>query len=81
MEKILIMTNIKLGIYRHYKGSLVEVVGIANHSETLERMVVYKKIEAHQGFPAGTLWVRPLKIFLENVKVDGKVMPRFEILK
>jgi len=65
------------GIFRHYKGSLVEVIGVANHSETMEKMVVYKKISAHRGYPAGTLWVRPLKMFLENVAVDGNEIPRF----
>lgn len=67
----------ELGKYQHYKGSLVEVIGIANHSETLEKMVVYKKIEAHKGYPAGTIWVRPLDMFLENVIVDGQEVPRF----
>lgn len=66
-----------LGKYQHYKGSLVEVIGVANHSETLEKMVVYKKLEAHNGYPAGTLWVRPLAMFFENVEVDGKQVPRF----
>lgn len=71
----------QLGKYRHYKGSLVEVIGVANHSETLEQMAVYKKIEPHNGYPAGTLWVRPLKMFLENVIVGGKEMPRFTSIK
>lgn len=70
-------TAFPLDKYKHYKGSLVEVIGVANHSETLEKMVVYKKLEAHQGYPAGTLWVRPLKMFLENVKANGKHVPRF----
>jgi len=70
----------QLGIYRHYKGSLVEVIGIANQSETLEQMVVYKKLEAHNGYPAGTMWVRPLEMFLESVTVDGKEMLRFSLV-
>lgn len=74
------MSAMQLGKYKHYKGSLVEVVGKAYHSETLEEMVVYKKIEAHSGYPAGTLWVRPIKMFMENVTVNGKEVPRFEPL-
>ncbi len=63
--------EIKLGRYRHYKGKEYQVIGIAQHSETLEELVVYVKRE---------LWVRPLSMFLEEVKVDGKKMPRFEYL-
>ena len=32
----------ELGLYKHYKGNMYEVIGIAKHSETLEEMVVYK---------------------------------------
>lgn len=74
------MSQIQLpsGKYRHYKGTLVEVIGLALHSETLEEMVVYKKIEAHNGHPAGTIWVRPLKMFVETVNIEGREVPRFE---
>ncbi len=70
----------QLGKYRHYKGSLIEAIGIANHSESLEEMVVYKELEPHNEHPAGTLWVRPLKMFIENVTIDGKEIPRFTYL-
>ena len=36
--------NIRLGKYRPYKGKEYEVLGLANHSETLEPMVVYKAL-------------------------------------
>ena len=64
------------GSYRHYKGSLYKVVGVANHSETLEEMVVY---EAQYG--KKELWVRPLEMFLEDVTVGGMKKPRFEEVK
>ncbi len=32
----------ELGLYKHYKGNLYEVIGVAQHSETLEQLVVYK---------------------------------------
>ena len=35
---------IKSGIYEHYKGSKYELIAIANHSETLEKVVVYKAL-------------------------------------
>jgi hypothetical protein len=65
---------LKLGKYRHYKGHEYEVIGVAKHSETLEEMVVYREIhgECH-------LWVRPLKMFLEEVEYNGKKMPRFKL--
>ena len=66
---------VKLGKYRHYKGNEYEVIGIAKHSETLEDLVVYRALYAEQG-----LWVRPLSIFIEEVEVDGKKIPRFEYI-
>ena len=72
------MEELKLGTYKHYKGKHYEVIAIANHSETLEKMVVYKALEANKEFPKGQVWVRPLEMFCENVEEDGKVMKRFE---
>ena len=68
--------NIPLGIYEHYKGNRYEVVGEAIHTETQEPMVLYKAL--YQGnFPEGTIWARPLEMFMGIVDVDGKAMPRF----
>ncbi len=72
------MEEVALGVYKHFKGALVEVIGVAQHSETLERLVVYKKLEEFQEKPKGSMWVRPLAMFLETVERDGKVMKRFE---
>lgn len=69
---------IENGKYRHYKGKEYEVLGSAIHSETLEEMVIYKPLYNASDFPAGTLWVRPLKMFLEQVPIDGVYKPRFE---
>jgi len=60
------------GRYRHYKGNEYQVIGIARHSETEEEMVVYRKL-----YGDGSLWVRPLAMFTEDVPVDGRVVPRF----
>ena len=65
---------IELGLYKHYKGNVYEVIGIASHSETLEELVVYKATYQLEG---ENLWVRPLSMFLETVIVDGKEVQRF----
>jgi len=65
--------NIKAGVYRHYKGPLYDVIGLARHSETGEQLVVYRPQYGERG-----LWVRPLTMFMENVDIDGRTVPRFE---
>lgn len=60
------------GKYRHFKGNEYEVLGIARHSETNERLVVYRPL-----YGAGEMWVRPAAMFLETVTVDGKTVSRF----
>ena len=61
------------GKYRHFKGGLYEVVGIALHSETQEEMVVYRPL-----YGEGRLWVRPLNLFMDTVLLNGVTAPRFE---
>lgn len=63
------------GVYRHYKGKLYDVIGVATHSETGERLVVYRPQYGERG-----LWVRPLGMFTETVDVAGTRRPRFERL-
>lgn len=67
---------IKKGIYRHYKGKEYELLYIANHSETLEKMVVYKAL-----YGDGEIWVRPLSMWDEKVEVEGKTVSRFTFIK
>lgn len=57
---------LKAGIYVHYKGNEYEVIDIATHSETEEKMVVYKALYGEFG-----LWVRPLNMF-DQVMSDGR---------
>jgi hypothetical protein len=68
---------IKLGKYQHYKGKFYEVIGVARHSETLEEMVVYRALYDSKEFEKNALWVRPKKMFLEKIMIDGKKIPRF----
>ncbi len=66
------MTEPKKGKYRHYKGNEYELLYIANHSETLEKMVVYRAL-----YGAGEIWVRPLSMWSETVRVGETEVPRF----
>lgn len=70
----------KLGKYKHYKGKFYEVIGVAIHSETREELVVYIALYYIDGYGENSLWVRPKKMFLENVNIDGKEIPRFEFV-
>ena len=71
------MKNIRQGRYQHYKGKFYQVLGVAWHSETLEKLVVYKALYTSE-FGRNALWVRPMKMFLEKVKVGAKNLPRFK---
>jgi hypothetical protein len=64
------------GTYQHYKGGLYKVIAMALHSETLETMVIYEAL-----YQAGLNWVRPAKMFLENVEINGQSIPRFKALE
>ena len=75
------MEKIKLGKYQHYKGKFYKVVGVAKHSETLEDLVVYIALYESPEFGKDALWVRPLKMFLENVELNGKTIPRFKFVE
>jgi len=66
---------IRPGRYRHYKGKEYEVIGTARHSETEEEFVVYRAL-----YGAQSLWIRPRAMFEEEVVVDGKQVPRFQLV-
>ncbi len=61
-------------LYRHYKDKDYRYLGVAKHSESLDEMVVY---ETRYPNDLGKLWVRPRKMFEEEVLVDGKKQARF----
>jgi len=73
---LLVPNEIKQAIYRHYKGNLYQVLHTARHSETEETLVVYRALYGDYG-----VWVRPLAMFCESVTIDGKTLPRFELVK
>lgn len=67
------MSNIQPdGVYRHYKGKEYEIIGEGTHTETEERLIVYKALYAPYA-----IWVRPYDMFFETIVVDGIEKPRF----
>ena len=57
------MQDIQIGrVYRHFKGDYYLVEGVAQHSETGESYVIYRKL-----YGDGGLWIRPLAMFLSPV--------------
>ena len=66
------MTELKPGIYRHFKGNRYRLLYTAKHSETLEEMVVYQALYGEGGY-----WVRPAAMWTELVTREGKTFPRF----
>ncbi len=50
------------GIYKHFKGDYYLIIDIANHSETKEKYVVYRRL-----YGDGSLWIRPMDMFLSEV--------------
>jgi hypothetical protein len=63
---------IKTGRYRHYKGNDYQVLDFVIHSETMEKLVLYRPL-----YGKGELWVRPFEMFFETVVVDGIQVDRF----
>ena len=56
----------------HFKGGHYRLLGFAKTSETEETVVVYQTLYGDCG-----MWVRPAKMFFENVTRDGVTQPRF----
>ena len=66
------------GIYKHFKGDYYLVEDIANHSETKEKYVVYRRL-----YGDNSLWIRPMDMFLSEVDQEKypnvKQKYRFEL--
>ena len=69
------MSDFVLGRYRHYKGGEYTVMGVAQHSETGEALVVYRPEYGDR-----ELWVRPLSMFQDSVETPDGVVPRFALI-
>lgn len=71
-----------VGVYEHYKSTakdkrLYQILGIAKHTETGEKLVVYIPLYVIPEHTGLRLQVRPLDMFMEDVEHNGKTMPRF----
>ena len=62
----------KRGVYRHFKGNLYQLLDVARHSETGEKMVIYRALYGERG-----LWVRPAAMWDEVIERDGRQYWRF----
>lgn len=60
----------------HFKGGHYQILDFAKFSETTEEVVVYRTL-----YGAREHWVRPRKMFFEEITRDGKTMPRFRPLR
>lgn len=52
-------------VYKHYKGGTYEIVSMATHTETQEKLVVYKSLNF------GSVYVRPYDIW-DGHSEDGQ---------
>lgn len=67
--------EIKPGIYLHFKGGEYEVINFATHSETGEKLVIYRNLHN-----TSEVWARPVEMFAEKVDVDGRKTDRFTFI-
>ena len=59
--------------FRHYKGGIYELICEATLESDLSTMIIYRAAN-------GTVWCRPKSVFHEIIDVDGKKVPRFELI-
>ena len=68
---------LKKGIYQHYKGQLYQVLHVATHSETQEKLVVYQCLYGDY-----SIWARPLDMFTGSITLDDdREQERFKLIQ
>lgn len=68
-------TDVKLGRYQHFKGTIYRVITIARDTTTLENVVIYFNTSNPE-----LVWARKETEFLSPKIVDGVKYVRFEFL-
>lgn len=56
-------------IFKHFKGGLYQVIAVATHTETQEKLVVYQPLFANE-VGEKPVWVRPMDMFLSPVDFE-----------
>lgn len=71
-----------MGRYQHFKGEMYEVIGMVWDADVNppEESVLYKALYCSEEFGKEALWVRSKEGFLEEVEVEGRIVPRFKYL-
>lgn len=68
--------NLEIGqVWQHYKGKHYTILLFCQHSETGEELVVYQRQEDDK------IKARPLDLFFNEVKWEGKTVPRFVLVR
>jgi len=73
------------GVYEHYKSTpngrrYYQVLGVARHTETEEKLVVYIPLYVIPEHAGLRIQVRPLDMFMQSIKYKGKTLPRFNYI-
>ena len=68
---------LRAGVYRHYSGIICQVLGVGQHTETKEPLVIYLCLTVKAGYK---MRARPLAMFHEQVTVAGELVDRFTYL-
>lgn len=64
--------------YQHFKWHIVKIIGIAEHTETQEELIIYKHIDwADFADNWEKIRARPKEMFLEEITKDWITFPRF----
>jgi hypothetical protein len=68
--------EIQSGVYRHFKGKMYEVIGVAPLVDSSDYFVIYRPLDDGK-----SLVIRLYSEFTGMVNRDGKVLPRFELVQ